>query len=71
LNVQPTSQGGVAIGGHDDLPEGKASVTDKLIGKTQKVTGKVTRNAEMHEKGELREAGGKGAVKGETRAPHD
>lgn len=71
LNVQPTSQGGVAIGGQANLPEGKATVTDKLIGKTQKVTGKITHNPDMHEKGELRESGGKGAVKGEARAPHD
>ena len=67
-------------------------MTDKLIGKTQKVrlsptsecasrsgcadlgvqvTGKITRSAEMHEKGELREAGGKAAAMGEARAPHD
>lgn len=35
------------------------------------VTGKITHNPDMHEKGELRESGGKGAVKGEARAPHD
>ncbi|KAI0944301.1 hypothetical protein AcW1_002046 [Taiwanofungus camphoratus] len=71
LGVQPTSKGGVAVGGQEDLPEGHARVTDKLIGKTQKVVGKVTRNPEVHEKGELREAGGKAAAKGEARAPHD
>ncbi|TBU24885.1 hypothetical protein BD311DRAFT_809650 [Dichomitus squalens] len=71
LGVQPTAQGGVAVGGRSDLPETHASMTDKLIGKTQKVTGKITRNPEMHEKGELREAGGKAAVQGEARAPHD
>ena len=80
--------GGVAIDGRDDVPEGKANLADKLIGKTQKVSmaggpsqksrpilgqvaGKMTKNPEMHEKGELREAGGKGAVTGEARAPHD
>lgn len=35
------------------------------------VAGKITKNPEMHEKGELRESGGKGAVTGEARAPHD
>jgi len=29
--------GGVRIGGESDLPEGKASKTDKLVGKAQKV----------------------------------
>ena len=29
--------GGVAIGGQDDLPVGKANFSDKVIGKTQKV----------------------------------
>ncbi|PCH42892.1 hypothetical protein WOLCODRAFT_58811, partial [Wolfiporia cocos MD-104 SS10] len=53
LDVEPTSQGGVAIGGQDNLPEGRAKLTDKLIGKTQKVAGKATRNPEMHERGEL------------------
>ncbi|KAH9886962.1 hypothetical protein C8Q73DRAFT_794998 [Cubamyces lactineus] len=71
LGVQPTERGGVAIGGDPDLPEGKAKMTDKIIGKTQKVTGKVMGNAAMHEKGELREAGGKAAAQGQARAPHD
>ncbi|KAL0575098.1 hypothetical protein V5O48_006874 [Marasmius crinis-equi] len=71
MNVQPTEAGGVAIGGRSDLPEGKASATDKLIGKTQKVMGKMTHNAEMHEKGELRESGGKAVAAGGARAPHD
>ncbi|KZT65068.1 hypothetical protein DAEQUDRAFT_814502 [Daedalea quercina L-15889] len=71
MNVQPTSAGGVAIEGRSDVPEGKAKLTDKLIGKTQKVAGKVTKNPEMHEKGELRKSGGKDAVTGEARAPHD
>lgn len=80
--------GGVAIGGKDDLPEGKAGMADKLVGKTQKVrvpivglrisaerhlqvVGKYTHNVELHEKGELREAGGKAAVAGQARVPHD
>ncbi|KAI0705993.1 hypothetical protein C8T65DRAFT_809580 [Cerioporus squamosus] len=71
LGVQPTEQGGVAIGGEANLPEGHAKMTDKIIGKTQKLTGKMTHNAEMHEKGELREAGGKMAAQGQARAPHD
>ncbi|KAI8992791.1 hypothetical protein BD414DRAFT_482217 [Trametes punicea] len=71
MGVQPTERGGVAVGGESDLPEGKAKMTDKIIGKTQKVAGKVTGNAAMHEKGELREAGGKAAAQGQARAPHD
>ncbi|KAI0776638.1 hypothetical protein BD413DRAFT_610249 [Trametes elegans] len=71
LGVEPTERGGVAVGGDSNLPEGKAKVTDKIIGKTQKVAGKVTHNAAMHEKGELREAGGKLAAQGQARAPHD
>jgi hypothetical protein len=31
----------------------------------------MTKNQHMHETGELREAGGKKAAKGEARAPHD
>jgi len=38
LNVEPTSQGGVAIDGRDDLPEGKPKLMDKIIGKTEKVS---------------------------------
>lgn len=35
------------------------------------VAGKAMRNPELHEKGELREAGGKAAAHGDARAPHD
>ncbi|KAI0351258.1 hypothetical protein OH77DRAFT_1498671 [Trametes cingulata] len=74
MGVQPAEGGGVAVGqgaADANLPEGKAKVTDRIIGKTQKVAGKVTGNAAMHEKGELREAGGKLAAQGQARAPHD
>ncbi|KAJ7079627.1 hypothetical protein B0H15DRAFT_500796 [Mycena belliarum] len=74
LNTEPHPDGGVAIeGGHHDdgMPMGKATTADKLIGKTQKVVGKVTHNPVMHEKGELRESGGKAAVTGDARALHD
>jgi len=71
LGVRETPQGGVAIDGRDDLPEGKAKLTDKLVGKTQKLAGKATKNQDMHERGELREAGGKAAAMGEARVPHD
>jgi len=37
LNVKPTDQGGVAIDGRGDLPEGHANMADKVIGKMQKV----------------------------------
>lgn len=33
--------------------------------------GKMTHKPEMHEKGELRETGGKAAVAGNARAQHD
>ncbi|EPQ55639.1 hypothetical protein GLOTRDRAFT_128861 [Gloeophyllum trabeum ATCC 11539] len=71
LGTAPTTGGGVAIGGEEDLPMGKAGLGDKIVGKTQKVVGKVAKNPEMHEKGELREAGGKAAAQGQARAPHD
>lgn len=71
LDVHPTRAGGVARAGEDDLPMGKANILDKAIGKMEKVIGKATHNADMHEAGELREAGGKKAVIGEARAPHD
>ncbi|KAJ3572199.1 hypothetical protein NP233_g3244 [Leucocoprinus birnbaumii] len=60
LGVQPAREGGVALGGrqNEELPMGKAGLGDKVIGKTQKVMGKMSNNPEMHEKGELREAGG-------------
>ena len=35
------------------------------------VTGKMLHKPELHEKGELREAGGKEAAAGRARAPHD
>ncbi|GBE86978.1 hypothetical protein SCP_1002230 [Sparassis crispa] len=66
LGMQPTSQGG-----QDDFLQGKASSTDKFIEKTRKVAGKATHNAELHEKGELRQSGGKAAVTGEASAPHE
>ena len=37
LDVKPTDQGGVAIDGRGDLPEGHANIADKMIGKVQKV----------------------------------
>ncbi|KAI0291566.1 hypothetical protein BC826DRAFT_1022504 [Russula brevipes] len=71
LDVLPTQAGGVARGGREDVPMGKASLLDKVVGKAEKVVGKVTQNPERHEAGELREAGGKQAAAGEARAPHD
>jgi len=72
MNTEPAPGGGVAIdGGDDDMPMGKASMADKLVGKTEKVIGKVTKKPELHEKGELRESGGKAAALGQARAPHD
>jgi len=71
LGVAPTPEGGVAIDGGAGLPQGRAGLGDKVIGKTQKVIGKYTNNPEMHEKGELRETGGKAATDGLARAAHD
>jgi len=71
LNERPADQGGVAIDGRGDLPEGNANATDKVVGKMQKVTGKFMNKPELQEKGELRESGGKLAVTGEARAPHN
>ncbi|KAF9006983.1 hypothetical protein BDQ17DRAFT_1423074 [Cyathus striatus] len=71
MHAQSQTHGGVSIDTdyRDDLPEGKAKLDDKIIGKTQKVLGKVSKKPEMLEKGELRETGGKAAVRGEARAP--
>jgi len=41
MNVKPTDQGGVAIDGRGDLPEGHANMADKVIGKVQKVNSPV------------------------------
>ncbi|KAH8976731.1 hypothetical protein EDB92DRAFT_1132130 [Lactarius akahatsu] len=71
LNVQPTQSGGVSRDGKEGLPMGKAGLVDKTFGKVEKVIGKATRNDDKHEAGELRESGGKGAVAGQARAPHD
>lgn len=71
LGVQPVPEGGVAIGGQRDLDTSQAGITDKIFGKTEKVVGKVTNNPAMHERGELREAGGAAAAEGRARAPHD
>ena len=37
LTLMPCYLGGVAVDGRGDLPEGHAKLTDKIIGKTQKV----------------------------------
>ncbi|KAI0798167.1 hypothetical protein C8Q75DRAFT_802059 [Abortiporus biennis] len=71
LDVQPAPEGGVSVGGQRDLPEGHAGFMDKVVGKTQKVAGKAMNKPQLHEKGELREAGGKDAALGQARAPHD
>ncbi|KAJ7662932.1 hypothetical protein B0H17DRAFT_1093274 [Mycena rosella] len=63
VNTESHPDGGVAIdGGHDTTPAGKPSAADKLIGKAQKVVGKVAHKPEMQEKGELRETAGKAAT---------
>ncbi|KAJ7657852.1 hypothetical protein DFH06DRAFT_1197299 [Mycena polygramma] len=62
VNTEPHG-GGVAVdGAHEDMPTGKVSASDKLIGKAQQVVGKMAHKPALHEKGELREAGGKSAV---------
>ncbi|KZV70558.1 hypothetical protein PENSPDRAFT_579233 [Peniophora sp. CONT] len=66
LDAPPTQQGDIAAGGQSDLPQGKASAMDKVIGKTEKVMGKVLKKPAMHEKGELREAGGKEAARSDA-----
>ncbi|KAI0321318.1 hypothetical protein OF83DRAFT_1051434 [Amylostereum chailletii] len=72
LNVRPAPEGeGVARDGKEGLPMGKATFMDKMVGKTEKVIGKVVRNPNMHETGELRETGGKTAARGDARASHD
>ncbi|KAG8215432.1 hypothetical protein J3R82DRAFT_9042 [Butyriboletus roseoflavus] len=71
LGVTPVPEGGVAIGGQPNLPEGHANMGDKIVGKTQKVLGKYTHNPDLHERGELRETGGKAAAEGRARAAHD
>ncbi|KAF4586133.1 hypothetical protein EYR38_010407 [Pleurotus pulmonarius] len=48
--------------------KGHAGMGDKVIGKTQQMMGKMTNNADLREKGELRETGGKEGV---YRAPRD
>jgi hypothetical protein len=57
----------VDMDGNNDPSTGKVSALDKMIGKTEKVLGKVMKKESMQEKGELRESGGKAAVS----AAHD
>ncbi|KAF9444246.1 hypothetical protein P691DRAFT_778392 [Macrolepiota fuliginosa MF-IS2] len=73
LGAQPAKKGGVVVGGHENpnMPMGNAGLTDKLLGKTQKVMGKVMNKPDMQEEGQLREAGGSTAVRGSARATHD
>lgn len=71
LNVQYVPEGGVAIDGRQGLPIGVPTARDHLVGKLQKVAGKLFRNPTLQEVGELRDAGGKAAAKGCARAPHD
>jgi len=80
LGTKSVPAGGVArdanenlgnSGTGEELPAGKAGLADKIVGKVEKVTGKLKKDPELQEKGELREAGGKGAATGDARAPHD
>ncbi|KAJ6615394.1 hypothetical protein B0H10DRAFT_71554 [Mycena sp. CBHHK59/15] len=71
MNTQPHPEGVALNGGHEGMPMGTASAADELVGKAQKVVGKMAHKLEKHEKGELRESGGKAAVMGNARAPHD
>jgi len=71
LDVRPAPEGGVAMGGQSSLPQGHATMADKIVGKMEKVIGKVMSDEEKHEKGELRETGGKAAAEGRARAAHD
>ncbi|KAJ3784961.1 hypothetical protein GGU10DRAFT_399715 [Lentinula aff. detonsa] len=71
MDDQPTHGGGVAVGANANTSESKPSVIDKVVGKTQKIVGKATHKSEMHEKGELRETGGKAASQGALQTPHD
>ncbi|KAH7882723.1 hypothetical protein F5I97DRAFT_1931333 [Phlebopus sp. FC_14] len=71
LGVAPAPEGGVAIGGQANLPEGHAGLGDKIVGKTEKVIGKLSHKPDMHERGELRETGGKATAEGHARAAHD
>ncbi|KAH8822794.1 hypothetical protein DL96DRAFT_1819502 [Flagelloscypha sp. PMI_526] len=64
-------QGGVSIEDSSNVNTGKVSAMDKVLGKTEKVFGKVAHKPALHEKGELRETGGKAAVMGETEATHN
>ncbi|KAA1474164.1 hypothetical protein DENSPDRAFT_840723 [Dentipellis sp. KUC8613] len=71
-SFQPTRSSGISQrDDDDDLPQGKAGMMDKAIGKAQQVAGKYTHKTELYEKGELREAGGKAAVQGNARVPQD
>ncbi|KAH9984403.1 hypothetical protein BJV77DRAFT_1162555 [Russula vinacea] len=70
LDVQPTLAGGFLVA-VKMIADGEGKSSGQGYWKIEKVIGKVTQNAEKHEAGELREAGGKKAVIGEARAPHD
>ncbi|TFK37589.1 hypothetical protein BDQ12DRAFT_146541 [Crucibulum laeve] len=66
MHSQSKPQGtGISVG--DEHPERKAGFGDKLIGKTQKVIGKMSHKPEMQEKGELRATAGKEAVQNDAR----
>ncbi|KIJ54563.1 hypothetical protein M422DRAFT_240630 [Sphaerobolus stellatus SS14] len=54
----------------DHSHEGKVGIVDKIIGATEKLTGKLTNDPELQEKGELRGASGKAAELGQERLPH-
>ncbi|EGN94834.1 hypothetical protein SERLA73DRAFT_187902 [Serpula lacrymans var. lacrymans S7.3] len=70
-DVQPSSAGGVAVGGQDDSTQGHATMSDKIVGKTQKVMGKYMNKPAMHDKGEVRETSGKDAAQTMGRTAHD
>ncbi|KAF9643658.1 hypothetical protein BDM02DRAFT_3191357 [Thelephora ganbajun] len=50
---------------------GRPNVTDKMIGKLQRAARKYMNQPELHEKGELRESGGKLAAAGEAHPFHN
>ncbi|KAE9388489.1 hypothetical protein BT96DRAFT_927061 [Gymnopus androsaceus JB14] len=59
---QPNVVGGDLPGpgiASEESKSGKASMMDKVVGKTQKVIGKATHKPEMQEKGEVRATAGK------------
>ncbi|EIM21259.1 hypothetical protein E3Q22_01099 [Wallemia mellicola] len=69
FGIAANAEGGYAVGGKQNLPLGKATVWDKILGNLDYFLATVTRSSDQKQLAKLRKYGGKKAVIGEARSP--